>query len=46
MYLVTHESLVGKSHLEQTEPARAELVLALTVLKGQKLNKLVDEYWV
>lgn len=42
----TPESILRKSHLEQTEPARAELVLALTVLKGEKLNELVDEYWV
>lgn len=35
-----------ESHLEQTEPARAELVLAFTVLKREKLNELVDEHWV
>lgn len=33
-------------HLEQTEPARAELVFALTVLKREKLYELVDEHWV
>lgn len=31
------------SHLEQAEPARAELVLALAVLQREKLHELVDE---
>lgn len=35
-----------KFHLEQTEPARAELVFALAVLKREKLYELVDEHWV
>lgn len=37
---------VRKSHLEQAEPARAELVLALTVLKREKFYELVYERWV
>ena len=35
-----------EAHLEQTEPARAELVFALTVLEREKLDELVDEDWV
>lgn len=35
-----------KSHLEQTEPPRAELVLALAVLEREKLYELVDEHWI
>lgn len=34
------------SHLEQAEPARAELVFAFTVLKREELDELVDEHWV
>lgn len=35
-----------KSHLEQTEPPGAELVLALAVLEREKLYELVDEHWI
>ena len=31
------------SYLEQTEPSRAELVLALAVLQRQELYQLLDE---
>lgn len=48
--LFTHRSLTDlklwKSHLEQTESARAELVLALPVFKRQKLDELIYEHWV
>lgn len=43
---ITFESTLSESHLEQTEPARAELVFALSVLKREILNELIDEYWV
>lgn len=36
----------NKSHLEQTEPAWAELVFALAVLEWKKLNELIDKYRV
>lgn len=39
-------SALRDTHLEQTEPARAELVLALTVLEREKLDELVDEHRV
>lgn len=32
-----------KSHLEQTEPAWAELVFSLAVLQRKKFNELIDE---
>ena len=35
-----------QSHLEQAEPAGAELVLALAILQRQELDELVDEHWV
>lgn len=41
-----HCTNLKESHLEQTEPTRTELVLALAVLKREKLDELVDEYWV
>lgn len=33
----------ASSHLEEAEPARAELVLALAVLQREELDKLADE---
>lgn len=45
-WLKLFSAFVRESHLEQTEPARAKLVLALSVLKWEKLDELVDEYWV
>lgn len=33
----------NKSHLEQAEPAWAELVFALAVFERKKLNELIDE---
>lgn len=44
--LLHHRTNLKEYYLEQTEPTRAELVLALAVLKREKLDELVDEYWV
>lgn len=37
---------LSESHLEETESARAELVLSLTLLQGEELDELIDEDWV
>lgn len=41
-FLLRHTTS-NRSHLEQTEPAWTELVFSLAVLKGKKLDELIDE---
>lgn len=36
----------GGAHLEEAEPAGAELVFALAVLQGEELYELADEHRV
>lgn len=44
-FLLRHTNS-NESHLEQTEPAGAELVFSLAVLERKKLDELIDEYRV